>query len=246
MTHASLEGALSIVAALEAGHRPIREILVAKEKRFDRRLAELQKLAREKAVPVTLVERDAIEAIASGKTHGGVVAHVGERRCQDLPELLPESGAPFMAMLDGIEDPYNFGFALRALYAAGVDGVALPKRNWTGASSIVGRASAGASERVKLALVDSPEQAADFFRKRGLHIVTTAQSAQSMPLYEADLTVPLFVLIGGEKRGVTRSFAAAADLILEIPYGRRFDAALGAVSSASIIAFEVCRQRRNG
>ena len=240
---ATLEGALSIVAALEANHREIHQILLARDKRFDRRLARLQKLAREQSLPIRFVDRAEIDAIASGKTHGGAVAQAGERRYQTLSQLLPESGTPFVAMLDGIEDPYNFGFALRALYAAGVDGVALPQRNWRGASSIVCRASAGASERMILARVDSPAQAADFFRERGLLIATTGQSAQCLPLYEADLTGPLFVLIGGEKRGVKRSFQAAADLILEIPYGRRFDASLGAVSSASIIAFEVLRQR---
>ena len=241
---ASLEGALSIVAALESGNRQIRNILLNRDKRFDRRLAHLQKLAREKSVPVSFVDADEIHARATGTTHGGVFAFAGERRYQTLSQLLPASGAPFVVMLDGIEDPYNFGFALRALYAAGVDGVALPHRNWTSASAIVGRASAGASERLKIALVDDAAAAADFFRDHDLRIATTGKSQRSLSLYDTDLTQPLFMLIGGEKRGVQRSFQNAADFIIEIPYGRPFDASLGTVSSASVIAFEVMRQRQ--
>ena len=240
-----LEGQLSVTAALEAGHREIFQILIDREKRFDRRTARLRQSAEAASLEPSSVNAETIQKHASGRTHGGVIALVGERQYQGLADLFPDDGAPFVVMLDGIEDPYNFGFAIRALYAAGVNGVVQRPRNWTSASDIVGRASAGTVERMPVAIAESAEDAADFYGQRGLLVATSAKSASSTSIYDADLAQPLFVLIGGEKRGVTRSFQKRADLLLEIPYGRQFAGSLGTVSAASLIAFEVMRQRRS-
>lgn len=239
-----LEGYLSIRAALEAGFREVHQILIDESKRRDRRLRGLRQQAQAASVPVKFAARAAIENCASGSTHGGLIARVSERRFCQLDELLPSNGAAFIVMLDGIEDPFNFAGAMRALYAAGVDGAVLRPRNWSSASELVGRASAGAIERLPLAIADSAAEAAEFYRGWGLAIACAAKTDASRSVYEADLTRPLFLLIGGEKRGVTRSFLRAADLHLRVPYGRDFGQSLGAVGAASVIAFEVMRQRR--
>ena len=219
------------------------QILVDRKKRYDRRLISLLRGADAAGIPVSFVSIDAIQGRASGSSHGGVLAAVGERRFCTLTDLLPADRAAFIVMLDGIEDPYNFAGAVRCLYAAGVDGVVLRPRNWTSASAIVGRASAGAIERVPLAVAQTAAGAADTYRAQGLQIAVAAKSAYSRSPAQADLTRPTFLLIGGERRGVTRSFAQAADLTLEIPYGRDFDQSLGTVAAAAVIAFEVKRQR---
>ncbi len=110
------------------------------------------------------------------------------------------------------------------------------------AGGIVARASAGASERLPTAVAESAEQAAQIFRARGLRIALAAEQ-RSISLYEADLSRPLFLLIGGEKRGITRSFADHADLRLRIPYGRPFAQSLGTAAAAAVFAFEIMRQR---
>jgi 23S rRNA (guanosine2251-2'-O)-methyltransferase len=146
-------------------------------------------------------------------------------------------------MLDGIEDPFNFGYAVRALYAAGVDGLVLRPRNWLSAAGVVARASAGASERIPTAIADTAQDAAGFFRQHGLTIASAAQSKRAIPLYDANLAIPLFLVAGGEKRGITRSFLDTADLLLQIPYGRPFDQSLGAAAATAVLAFEIMRQR---
>lgn len=239
-----LEGYLSIRAALEAGFRDVHQILIDESKRRDSRLRGLRRQAQEADVSVSFVSRAAIDKCANGGSHGGLIAWVSERRYCQLDELPPQDGAAFVVMLDGIEDPYNFAGALRALYAAGVDGAVLRPRNWSSASALVGRASAGAIERLPLGIADSAAEAAEFYRGQGLAIACAAKTDASRSIYEADLTRPLFLLIGGEKRGVTRSFLRAADLHLRVPYGRDFGQSLGAVGAASVIAFEVMRQRR--
>jgi 23S rRNA (guanosine2251-2'-O)-methyltransferase len=109
----------------------------------------------------------------------------------------------------------------------------------------VTRASAGASELLPTAVCDTTLEAADFFRGHGLTIACTARKS-AVSLYECDLTQPLFLLIGGEKRGITRSFLEQADLLLRIPYGRSFPYSLGAAASTAVVAFEVLRQRSAG
>ena len=243
MTPALLEGALSIQAALECGSRQIQQLLIDEKKRYDWRVSQLARQADAAGIPLTYRARADIDAMAQGNSHGGMVAVVGQRRFAPLDSLLPDDAPAFIVMLDGIEDPYNFGGAIRALYAAGVDGLVVPPRNWTSASAVVGRASAGASERVNMAVADSADAAAAFFRERGLTIAATAHSAEATSLHDADLTQPLFLLIGGERRGLTRSLRHS-DLQLRIPYGRAFAASLGVLSAAAVIAFEVGRQRR--
>ena len=238
-----LEGRLSVQAALEASWREVHQILIDSSKRYDRRLGPLLRQANSANLPVSFVPSHIIQQRASGGSHGGVLAEVGERRFCALMDLLPADRAAFIVMLDGIEDPYNFAGAVRCLYAAGVDGVVLRPRNWTSASAIVGRASAGAIERVPLAIAETAAQAAGIYRAQGLQIAVAAKSKHSHSPDQANLSLPTFLLIGGERRGVTRSFAQSADLRLEISYGRVFDQSLGTVAAAAIIAFEVKRQR---
>jgi 23S rRNA (guanosine2251-2'-O)-methyltransferase len=243
-----LEGSISVEAALVGGCREVSAVYVqqADGRRHDRRLARLRQLADAAGVPLQLVNEEFIAARVSGQSHGGVVAAVGPRRFVTLAELIVGKERPFVVMLDGIEDPFNFGQALRSLYAAGAAGVVVRPRNWFTAAGVVARASAGVSELMPIAIAETAETAAHFFRQAGLKIAATS-SQQAISLYEADLRVPLFLLLGGEKRGITRSFMTQADLILQIPYDQpSFQHSLGVVASAAIVAFEVRRQRAYG
>ena len=239
-----MEGMISVTAALQANNRPIRAIYMRQGK-GDRRRQRLQRAAESRQIPVQFVSDDFLQTKVSGHSHGGIVAEVEARQFVEMEALVQGRERPFVIMLDGIEDPFNFGQAIRALYAAGVDGLVVRPRNWLTAAGIVARASAGASEWMPTAVTESAEAAAAFYQQQGLHIACTTQ-AETTLLYEADLTQPLFLLIGGERRGITRSFLDMAELRLEIPYGRPFRYALGTATAAAIVAFEAMRQRRGG
>lgn len=241
-----LEGVVSVMAALQSGSRQVQAVYLRAEARrsYDRRLQQLQQTAVAGNVPVSWVDDSFIAARAGGGSHGGVLARVGPRRFAELESLLAGKPRPFIAMLDGIEDPFNFGQAIRALYAAGADGLVVRRRNWLSAAGVVVRASAGASEWLPTAVVDTAEDAAAFFRGHGLVVACTGQE-QAVSIYEADLARPLFVLLGGEKRGITRSFMRQADLRLQIPYGRaQFGQSLGTAAATAVLSFEVMRQQQ--
>lgn len=246
MAESWLEGVISIEAALAGQSRDILGLFIhlTPKRERDRRLARLRQTAVSANIPVHLVDDAFIASRASGKSHGGVIASVGPRRFVSLEALLGEGTRPFLVMLDGVEDPFNFGQAVRSLYAAGVDGLVLRPRNWLTAAGVVARASAGASELMPLAVAETAEDAAAFYRQQGLTIACTSDK-QARPIYETNLNVSLFLLIGGEKRGITRSFLREADLLLRIPYGRAaWQQSLGVAASAAILGFEIMRQRR--
>ncbi len=85
---------------------------------------------------------------------------------------------------------------------------------------------------------------ADFYRGCGLQIAAATRTKGAFSLHSADLTQPLFLLIGGERRGATRSLRESVDLTLTIPYGRNFEQSLGTVRATAVVAFEVMRQRK--
>jgi 23S rRNA (guanosine2251-2'-O)-methyltransferase len=238
---AVLEGQVSIQAALQSGSRVVHTLYIRRDKR-GRALASLERMASERGVPVQRVEGETIDALTSGKAHGGVAALAGPRRFLEPGDLLGASACPFVVLLDGIEDPFNFGAAVRALYAAGADGLVVRPRNWMSAAGIVARSSAGATEWMPTAVAETASDAADFYRAHGLTVACAAKD-RAVSIYETDLAIPLFCVIGGEKRGITRSFADRADFRLSIPYGRPFPRSLGTASAVAVLAFEVMRQR---
>ena len=237
-----LEGHVSVEAALEGEARHVHRVWATRP--GDRRLGRLRALAREREVQIEEVETETVEELAVGRTHGGVIALVGPRRERGVGQLLAEVGErPLVVMLDGIEDPFNHGQAVRALYAAGVDGLVV-RRSWETATPTVTRASAGATELMPTARADSAEDAAAAFRMAGMRVAAAVADGEADDLVDADLTGGLFLLIGGERRGVTRSFVEQADQRIRIGYGREGAPALGAATSAAIIGFEALRQRR--
>lgn len=241
-SEAVLEGMIAIQAALEARSRELHTLYIRRDKQ-DEAVDRLARRARAAGVRVQRVPADVIDRHVTGQTHGGVIAIAGPRRFQALEDLIVGKESPCIVMLDGVEDPFNFGDAVRSLYAAGIDGIVVRPRNWTTAAGVVGRSSAGASERMPMAVAETALDAAAFFHARGL-AVACAVKRNAVSIFEADLARPLFLVIGGEKRGISRALVEQADLLIQIPYGRAFAASLGTASAAAVMGFEVQRQRR--
>ncbi len=246
-----LEGMTSVRAVIKAfdngiSDRRITEILYSHDRAETRKkeLGYLSAVSGTYGFTLTEISDEELNALAIGNSHGGILAKCTPRTIPELTSLstavLPQNG--FFAMLDGIEDPYNFGYALRSIYAAGADGIILPRRNWLTAAGVVARASAGASELLPLYMAD-PADAADFFKACGYRVIC-ADMPNSVSLYDSDLTKPIFLIVGGEKRGIRASVLAKADQVVRIEYGREFGAALSAASASTILAYEVYRQNR--
>ncbi len=245
------EGMTAISALLDpitATHNDRRVLGVFVDKtRMDKKARELAFLRRrgeELGFSITPVHPEDLDALTSGKTHGGIVATCSQRTIpslSDAADTLRHDG--FYVFLEGIEDPYNFGYTIRSLYAAGVDGVILPPRNWMGVAGLVARSSAGTSEKMPLFIAE-PAEVIPTFRAHGYRAVC-AEIRDSVDLYEADLARPLLLIIGGEKRGISRAVLAEADLCVRIPYAGDFRGSLSSAASAAVMAFEIARRARD-
>jgi len=236
----------SILRGRDSGvnDRKIEKILFDKEriKKIGKDIGYLRAVSDNYGYTILETSHDELEKITLGNSHGGIVAICSERT---LPRLsgcisLPENG--FYAMIEGIEDPYNFGYSLRSLYAMGCTGIILSERNWLSAAGVVSRSSAGASELFAI-YKSEPSEAVKFFKKSGYTVVCADERTDNI-LGECELKLPILLLVGGEKRGISRTVVDMADKLVKIDYAREFRASLSAASATTMFAYEIHRQNK--
>ncbi len=239
------EGMVSIRAVfngIECGTscRKIKSILFAQEniKGNGKLLSFLKARSFVYGYELKTVPKSDIDALALGETHGGVLM-ITEKRVYSNRFKEPKANG-FYVFLEGIEDPYNLGYAMRSVYAAGADGVILPKHNAMVSAGIVCRSSAGASELLEIACGDEAE-IVNSLKNEGYRLICSDMGAPA-PAHLSDLKKPLILAVGGEKRGFSKALTALADLTVKLEYGRDFPMALSAASAAAILAFEVTKQ----
>lgn len=252
-----LEGIISVKASIEAESRRINSVFVdiGKYKKRDRKITAFVSYLKSKGIRPEFCERDVIDAyvMSSGKdsgiTHGGVCASVGERRysdiCDILDRTLEEKG--FCIYLDGVEDPFNLGYAFRSLYASGASGMILPGNERSGGAGVLARSSAGASEHMPCARffgsgdADERLKLISEIKKRGIKLCCSAVSQSSVPLFEYD-GFPMILFIGGEKRGISPEFVENADALIHIPYASAdIRYSLPTATVAAVAGFELFR-----
>ena len=237
----------SIIEGIDSGinDRKISTILLEKSKmeKNSKTIGYLKAVSEKYGFSIQEIDTEDLEEITLGNSHGGIVAICKERT---IPTLTNEIFAKeinkngFYAMIQGIEDPYNFGYALRSLYAVGCDGIILGERNWMSAAGVVCRSSAGASEMFPVYKCDEID-AANLFKENGYNIVCADERTDNV-LGECSLRFPILLVVGGEKRGISRTLLEIADTLVKIPYGREFKASLSAASATTMFAYEIMRQ----
>ena len=245
-----LEGMTSIRAAIRGidaavNNRKILKIIYAEDRaaKIAPELGYLKAVMPKYGFSIEASTSEEIDQLTLGTSHGGIVAECSARSFPTLrgsDALIRRDG--FYVMIQGIEDPYNFGYALRSLYASGVDGIILDERNWMSAAGVVARSSAGASELFPVFLSD-PLDAADYFRSIGYTTVCADIRTEHL-LETTEIRFPVFLIVGGERRGISRALLDKADLKVRISYGREFHASLSAASAATILGYEIFRQNK--
>lgn len=234
------------------GINPVLEALVAGTRHFDRllivkgirnqRVAEAISRASQMSVPLRFETREALDRMAGGVSHQGVIAVVSEKALIDLDTLLAQANQPaLVVVLDGLEDPRNLGAVLRTAEAAGADGVVLPERHSAGLSETVSRASAGGLEHVRVARVGNVTQAIETLKARGLWIVGF-DAAGTERWDSVDYKRPLGLVLGGEGKGIRRLVREHCDHLVSLPMFGHVGS-LNVSVAAGIALYEVIRQR---
>jgi 23S rRNA (guanosine2251-2'-O)-methyltransferase len=206
---------------------------------------EITSLAREKNVPVQLIARQALDRMAVTMGHQGLLARVAPKEYVELDDLFQlatiRKEPPFLVLLDHVADPQNLGSILRVAEAVGVQGVIIPKRRGVPLTAAVAKASAGAVEHVPVARVGNLVMAIENLKKQGCWVVGADMSA-SQAYFEADLTGPLVLVVGGEGKGLSRLVREKCDFMIRLPMRGVLNSLNVAVASA-IVLYEVLRQR---
>ncbi len=224
-------GVRPVVEALKGRRRRVLEVLDASNN------AEVRAVVGR--VPVKNVSRDRVDELARGGVHQGVVARVESYPYSSLDEILAVS-RPLVLVLDGVTDPRNLGAVLRAADGAGASGVVIPKDKAAGVTAAAVKASAGASEHVRVARVTNLRRAVDTMKRANVWVY--AADAGGTDYARLDLSGPAAFVLGSEGRGVRRLVREACDGTVSVPM-------LGGVSSlnvsvaAAVLAYEARRQR---
>lgn len=235
-----IEGRISVKAAIQAGNRKV-DTLYLEAKHQDKDIAYIKKIATEKEIPIVLATKEEIETLAIGRTHGGILAKVQPRQFQELPDLYQNEN-PFVAVIEGVEDPYNLGYILRSLYSSGCTGLILRKRNWEEVEPIILKASAGAYDYMPIYLSEDVASTVHALKAEGLYCYA-AMRKDAIKYTEANFTKPMVLLIGGELRGLSSQVRQESQQNIYIPYANDFRNALNAAAASAVLGFEVMRQR---
>ena len=222
------------VVALRVGHRK------------DQRLQQLLRIAEQESVPVRRVPDEELDRESGGSSHQGVIADVSERKLYELHELIEEAQATppaLIVVLDGIEDPHNFGAILRTCDAVGAHGVVRQTRHSAPLTGVTSKASAGAVAHVKIADVVNIARAVDDLKEAGIWTVGLAGDAPST-YDKMDFSLPTALVVGAEGTGLRRLVRERCDLLAAIPMKGQVDS-LNVSVAAGVVLFEALRQRQS-
>lgn len=237
-----IEGRNAVLEALRAG-KPIDKLYVL-DGCPDGPVRTIIREAKKGDTIINYVKKERLDQLSETGHHQGVIAMAASYEyatVEDILEKAREKGeAPFIFVLDNIEDPHNLGAMIRTANLAGAHGVIIPKRRAVGFTPTVARTSAGAINYTPVAKVTNLKQTMEQLKKEGMWFVCA--DMDGTPYYQMDLKGPMGLVIGNEGEGVSRLIKETCDFVASIPMKGDIDS-LNASVAAGVLAFEITRQR---
>lgn len=204
----------------------------------------IKREAKKRDTMVRFVTKERLDQLSETGKHQGVVAYTAAYTYAEVDEILAaarsRNEAPFVFLLDNIEDPHNLGAIIRTANLAGAHGVIIPKNRAAGLTAAVARASAGALNYTPVARVTNLAQTMEALKKEGLWFVCADMDGTMM--YQLDLKGSIGLVIGNEGNGVGRLVREKCDFVASIPMKGDIDS-LNASVAAGVLAYEIVRQR---
>ena len=237
-----IEGRNAVLEALRAG-KPIDKLYVL-DGCPDGPVRTIIREAKKGDTIINYVKKERLDQLSETGHHQGVIAMAASYEyatVEDILEKAREKGeAPFIFVLDNIEDLHNLGAMIRTANLAGAHGVIIPKRRAVGLTPTVARTSAGAINYTPVAKVTNLKQTMEQLKKEGMWFVCA--DMDGTPYYQMDLKGPMGLVIGNEGEGVSRLIKETCDFVASIPMKGDIDS-LNASVAAGVLAFEIARQR---
>lgn len=237
-----VEGRNAVIEAFRAGKEIDR--LMIQDGCQDGPIQTIKREAKKHGTVIDFVRKERLDQISTTGMHQGVIAYVAAYEYAEVEDILnaaKEKGeAPFIFILDNIEDPHNLGAIIRTANLVGAHGVIIPKRRAVGLTATVARTSAGALNYTPVARVTNIGNTIEDLKKEGIWFVCADMGAE--PMYRQNLTGPIGLVIGNEGEGVSRLVKEKCDFVASIPMKGNIDS-LNASVAAGVLAYEILRQR---
>ena len=234
-----------VIEVLRAG-RAVQRLLIAEQRKSDRDVEEIIRLAKGRGIEVRMTTRDALNREAPNALHQGVIALAAAREYATLDDILQipaqKGQTPLFLILDGVEDPRNLGAILRTTEATGVHGVVIPERRAAGLTETAAKAAAGALEYVPVVKVVNIVNTIEDLKKAGVWVVG-AEAGGDMVYWEADFVRPTAIVLGGEGKGIRRLVGEHCDYMVSLPLMGKINSLNVSVATGALL-YEVMRQRR--
>lgn len=238
-----IEGTNSVLELLESG-KDINKIFIEKGEKHGS-INKIIGIAKDRKIVIVEVDRNKLNQMAQTENPQGVIAIVPPFNYCEVDDILNEAKskneAPFILILDGIEDPHNLGAIIRTAETAGVHGIIIPKRRACSVNSTVYKVASGAVEHVKIARVNNLNDEIKYLKSKDVWIYGTAIEATKY-YYEENLKGAVALVIGNEGEGISRLVRENCDILLKIPMKGHITS-LNASVSAGIVMYEVVKQR---
>lgn len=200
--------------------------------------------AKQNNINYKIVDKKVIDKLVTG-FHQGVCCEVEEYQYYDLKEVVNniDSKLPFLLILDGIEDPHNFGAILRTCEAAAVDAVIIPKNRSVQINNTVAKVSTGAVEYVKVIKVANIVQTIKYLKENGYWIVGAEAGETSIEYTKVKYDMKVVLIIGSEGKGISRLVKESCDYLVQIPMKGHLTS-LNASVSTGILIYEILKYRK--
>lgn len=238
----TIEGRNAVLEAFRAG-KTIDKLFIQNGAK-DGPIQSILREAKKGDTIINFVEKDRLDQMSQSGKHQGVIAQAAAYEYAEVEDILAaaeaKGEAPFLLILDGIEDPHNLGAIIRTANQAGAHGIIIPKRRAVGLTAVVARTSAGAINYTPVAKVTNIVRTMEDLKKRGIWFVCADMDGDVM--YRVNMTGPIGLVIGNEGSGVSRLVKEACDFTASIPMKGDVDS-LNASVAAGILAYEIVRQR---
>jgi len=236
----TLVGVHSVLEALRAG-RSIDRLLVARGAGGER-MQEIIELCRSASIPVRFEPRNALDRLAGGTNHQGILAVAAAQRYAALEDVM--AGAKMLVVLDGVEDPHNLGAVIRTAHAAGADAVVAPERRAAGLSEVVAKAAAGALEYLPVVRAGNVNRALETLKAHGFWIYGLDERGDRS-YDQVDYAAPAALVFGGEGQGLHHQVKQHCDFLVRIPVAGKISS-LNVSVAAGVVLFEWKRRRPAG
>lgn len=237
-----IEGRNAVLEALRSG-RSVDKLFIL-DGCQDGPVRTILREAKKGDVIINFVKKERLDQLSETGAHQGVIAQTAAYHyasVEDILEKAREKGeAPFLILLDNIEDPHNLGAIIRTANLAGAHGVIIPKRRAVGLTATVAKTSAGALNYTPVAKVTNLVKTIQELKEQGIWFVCADMEGEVM--YRTDLKGPIGLVIGNEGEGVSRLVKESCDFTASIPMKGDIDS-LNASVAAGVLAFEIVRQR---